>query len=88
MNPMHLLDYGALGAAVLIILVAVGVLYRVLAFVREILSMVLERIQDNTRALAILTSRLGDSTSPDEMVSGFLAGRFPPTDGPATRGDL
>ncbi len=55
---LHYLDYGALGAAILVLLVAVGILYRVLVWVREILEMVLTRVQDNTNALARLRERL------------------------------
>ncbi len=58
--PSNYLDYGALGAAILVLLVAVGVLVRILGFAREILDLVLSRIQDNTRALAVLADRLDD----------------------------
>lgn len=58
LSPSEYLDYGALGASVLVLLVAVGVLFRVLMWAREILEMVLGRIQDNTAALVRLSERL------------------------------
>jgi len=57
-DTFHFLDYGALGAAVLVLLVAVGVLFRVLMWARELMDLVLVRVEDNTRALAQLAERL------------------------------
>lgn len=53
------LDYGALGAAMCVLLIAVGLLFRVLVWTREILELVLSRVQDNTHALASLSERIG-----------------------------
>jgi hypothetical protein len=53
------LDHGALGAAVLVMLVSMSMLYRTLLWTRELMEMVLNRIQDNTRALTALVERLG-----------------------------
>ena len=56
----HYLDYGALGAAIGVLLIAVGVLFRVLMWARDIMELVLDRVQDNTRALTVLSQQLGE----------------------------
>lgn len=58
MDTFRFLDYGALGAAILVLLVSVGVLFRVLLWARELMDLVLVRVEDNTRALAQLAERL------------------------------
>jgi hypothetical protein len=58
MSASNYLDYGALGAAILVLLVAVGVVFRVLMWARDIMEMVLSRVQENTRALASLAERI------------------------------
>ncbi len=72
MDVFRYLDYGALGAAILVLMVAVGVLFRVLMFVREVLDLVLRRIQANTEALTVLASRVGEHVSADEAMHGAL----------------
>ena len=72
MDVFHCLDYGALGAAILVLLVAVGVLFRVLMWVREIIGMVLGRIQENTQALTLLAVRLEDHALVDDLSHGIL----------------
>lgn len=57
-NATHYLDYPALGAAILVLLIAMAVLFRVLLWAREILDLVLTRVQDNTGALVRLAERL------------------------------
>jgi hypothetical protein len=56
--PVDFLNYGALGAALLVLLIAVGVLLRVLQFSRDIFAMTLDRIETNTAALVRLSERL------------------------------
>lgn len=65
-SATHYLDYGALGAAILVLLVTVGVLFRVLLWAREIMDMVLDRVSDNTAALVRLAERLhgGEEENP------------------------
>jgi hypothetical protein len=58
MSASNYLDYGALGAAILVLLVAVGVVFRVLMWARDIMEMVLSRVQENTRALSSLAERI------------------------------
>jgi len=64
MEPTRYLDYGALGAAVFVMLVAMAILFRVLMWVREMMNLVLDRLQENTRALVHLADRVnGDHLS-------------------------
>ena len=56
--PGDYLAYGPLGASMFTMLICVGVLYRTLMFVREILGLVLDRFQQNTATLAQLAERL------------------------------
>jgi hypothetical protein len=58
MNVSQYLDYGALGAALFVLLVAVSLLFRVLMWARDIFDLVLTRVQENTQALALLAERL------------------------------
>jgi hypothetical protein len=58
LEPSDYLNYGALGASMMVLLIAVAVLYRVLLFVGQILSLVLNRFEDNTAALVQLAERL------------------------------
>jgi hypothetical protein len=88
MDPFRYLDYGALGAAILVLLVAVAVLFRVLMWVREILEMVLKRIQENTQALTLLSVRLDEHPQADDLSHGLLRFRLNPGEGnsPETEG--
>jgi hypothetical protein len=72
MNPLCYLDYGALGAAILVLLVAVAVLFRVLMWVREILDLVLSRVQANTQALTVLATRLEGHAELDDLARGIF----------------
>ena len=56
MDMLRLLDYGALGAAMLVLLLAMGLQMWTLTWMETFLSMVLERIEDNTQTLLGLTS--------------------------------
>jgi len=56
--PLDLLNYGALGLALGVLLIAVGILFRVLLFAREIFQITLERVENNTAALVRLSERL------------------------------
>lgn len=58
--PVDLLNYGALGAALAVLFVAVAILFRVLVWARSIFSMVLDRVEGNTAALVRLSERLHD----------------------------
>lgn len=63
--PVDLLNYGALGAALAVLLIAVSVLLRVLMWARELMEMVLDRIEQNTAALVRLSERLHDGRDDD-----------------------
>jgi hypothetical protein len=52
------LSYGPLGAAMFILLIAVAILFRVLAWAKSVFESVLERIDRNTTALVRLSERL------------------------------
>lgn len=61
MVPADFLNYGALGLAMAVLMLAVAVLFRVLVWARGVLELVLERFEDNTTALVRLSERLHGS---------------------------
>jgi hypothetical protein len=56
--PTDVLNYGALGAAMIVLLIAMTILFRVLWWARDVMDLVLERVQHNTAALVRLAERL------------------------------
>ena len=66
------LDHGALGASMLVLLFAVTLLFKVLLFVRELVEIILQRIQANTRALAQLSAQLEGHVLVDGLPRGIL----------------
>jgi hypothetical protein len=60
MDPLRLLDYGALGAAVLVLLLAMGLLMWSLTWMEGVLEMVLDRIEENTQLLLDASHREED----------------------------
>lgn len=87
MDVFRYLDYGALGAAILVLMVAVAVLFRVLMFVREVLDLVLRRIQANTEALTLLASRVTDHASAGDGMHRVVGLGLPGGDGRPGRRD-
>jgi hypothetical protein len=59
-SPTQYLDYGALGAAMLVLLISVGVLFRALTWAHDLFEIVLARLQQNTDALVRLAEKLQD----------------------------
>ena len=66
-SPADFLSYGPLGAAMLILLIALEILFRVLSWARGVFDTVLERVDRNTSALVRLSERLHDHD--DEEIS-------------------
>jgi hypothetical protein len=60
LSPVDWLDHGALGASMLVLLISMTILFRVLRWAREVMELVLGRIQDNTAALVRLSERIHD----------------------------
>lgn len=66
------LDHGALGAAMMVLLFAVTVLFKTLLFARELMEVILQRVQANTRALTLLSAQLEGHVPMDDLARGLF----------------
>lgn len=64
--PTDLLNYGALGLAMAVLMLSIAILFKVLQWAHAIFDSVLSRIEANTGALTRLSERLQGSGEVDE----------------------